>query len=146
MLTARRKAWCPLETSFLWFYLPLSYKRRTLRPTPSLPLMQGPTTRERKIHHFLWLCELLINSRQKGLIRKLFRKLKGRGRRPGLHAPVEPGLFLSKWAGAGLFSFATSSHSGPNLVYSGASPDGIMIRLGRGILGIGKAHIQGVWV
>lgn len=41
--------------------------------TPSI--RAGP-----KNHHFLLACESLINSRQKGLIRKLFGKWKGRGR------------------------------------------------------------------
>lgn len=71
---ARGAGLAPVDVSSAVYPL-LSHKSGILLPTPPLPSDQDP-----KNHHFLLACELLINSRQKGLIRKLFGKWKGRGR------------------------------------------------------------------
>lgn len=71
---ARGAGLAPVDVSSAVYPL-LSHKSGILLPTPPLPSDQDP-----KNHHFLLACESLINSRQKGLIRKLFGKWKGRGR------------------------------------------------------------------
>lgn len=59
--------------------------------TPPLPLDQDPQN-----HRFLLVCETLIHSRQKGLLRKLFGKLKGT-----LCALAEPVLLDCNGVGRG---------------------------------------------
>lgn len=77
--------------------------------TPPLPLDQDPQN-----HRFLLVCETLIHSRQKGLLRKLFGKLKGT-----LCALAEPVLLDCNGAGEGLplFSFFLGATFLPSLLF-----------------------------
>lgn len=75
---ARTKAWCPLEISAV--VLSAAQLQKKDLETSSFPSISTQSKKEKeKTHHFLLLCESLIYSRQKSLIRKLFRKLKGKG-------------------------------------------------------------------
>lgn len=88
--SARGAGLAPVDVSSAVYPL-LSHKSGILLPTPPLPSDQDP-----KNHHFLSACESLINSRQKGLIRKLFGKWKGRGRDGRWPQPVPLGGFAPR--------------------------------------------------
>lgn len=88
--SARGAGLAPVDVSSAAYPL-LSHKSGILLPTPPLPSDQDP-----KNHHFLSACESLINSRQKGLIRKLFGKWKGRGRDGRWPQPVPLGGFAPR--------------------------------------------------
>lgn len=60
---------------FLWGLSAAELQKGNIDASSTPSIRAGP-----KNHHFLLACESLINSRQKGLIRKLFGKWEGRGR------------------------------------------------------------------
>lgn len=87
----RRRSWRPARR-FLWGLSAAELQKGNIDASSAHSIRPGP-----KNHHFLLACESLINSRQKGLIRKLFGKWRGRGRdRCSPPGPVALGGFAPR--------------------------------------------------